>query len=286
MMRAMRYALVTGASSGIGLETARGLTEHFDVVGIVGRNVGRLQEALVDLTQGPARIESFVCDFSRLADVERLVLQVIDRFDALHALVNNAGVWHTDGERRLSEDGYENTFAVNHLAHFVLTLGLQDLLKSSAPARVIHVSSVMQARCKAMNWDDIMLDEYWGGFKAYAQSKLANVLLSNAMARRWEGTGVTSNAVHPGNVQTNIVRDHKVLQWLLDLPIAPWFVKTAAQGAAASLKLATDPAFANTTGKYFHMKKERAPNPIALDQGEQERLWKLSEDLVAKALKS
>ena len=173
-----RYALVTGGSSGIGLETARGLTAHFDVVGIVGRDPERLAQSAEDLRSGGARIETFQADFASLAEVHRLADDIKARFASLNVLVNNAGVWHT--HRTLSEDGYEATFAVNHLAHFVLTNELEDLLVASAPARVVNVSSSMHGRPKSIHWDDLMFEKHWAGFWVYGHSKLANVLFSTS----------------------------------------------------------------------------------------------------------
>ncbi|TNF64440.1 MAG: SDR family NAD(P)-dependent oxidoreductase, partial [Deltaproteobacteria bacterium] len=168
--RATRYALVTGASSGIGLETARGLKPHFDVVGIVGRNPERLALAAEDLRSDGVRIETFQADFSSLSDVRRLAGDIKARFDSLSVLVNNAGVWHK--VRVLSQDGYEDTFAVNHLAHFLLTNELKDLLVAAAPSRVVNVSSSMHFRPKSLNWDDLMFEENWRGFWVYGHSKL------------------------------------------------------------------------------------------------------------------
>ena len=202
---ATRYALVTGGSSGIGLETARGLTASFDVVGIVGRNAGRLQSAAEDLRRGGGRIETFQADFASLRDVRRLADEVKERFESLNVLVNNAGVWHR--ERHLSKDGYEETFAVNHLAHFLLTTELEDLLVATAPARVVNVSSSMHVRPKSLNWDDLMYENDFRGFSVYGHSKLANVLFSNELARRWQSVGVASNALNPGNVRSRITRN-------------------------------------------------------------------------------
>ncbi len=280
-----RYALVTGASSGIGLETARGLASHFAVVGIVARNPQRLEKAAEDLASTGARIETFQADFSSLAEVRRLARDIKEKFPSLSVLVNNAGVWHKD--RTLSEDGYEETFAVNHLAHFVLTNELKDLLVAGAPSRVVNVSSSMHLRVKSMNWDDLMFDEGWKGFRAYSHSKLANVLFSNELARRWKDLGITSNAVHPGNVRSRITRNNALLNFLHRSSIARVFILPEEAGAKTPLHVATAAELEGVTGKYFvESSKEAKPNPVSQDVAEGRRLWDVSQQLVDAALVS
>ncbi len=277
-----RHALVTGGSSGIGFETARGLKAHFDVVGIVGRNAKRLASAAEDLHIGGGRIETFQADFSSLADVRRLAGDVKARFDSLSVLVNNAGVWHRD--RILTQDGYEETFAVNHLAHFLLTNELRELLVAGAPSRVLNVSSSMHARPKSLNWDDLMFEEDWRGFRAYSHSKLANVLFSNELARRWKDHGVTSNALNPGNVRSQITRNNVLLNALHRSPLARLVIMSEADGARTSVRLATAPEVAATTGAYFDRARERPPSKAARDPVAAKRLWEVSEALIEAAL--
>jgi len=277
-----RYALVTGGSSGIGLETARGLTAHFDVVGIVGRNPERLAQAAEELRSGEAHIEAFQADFSSLAEVDRLAEDVVARFESLHVLINNAGVWHK--ERTLSNDGYEDTFAVNHLAHFLLTTRLRELLTASAPARVVHVSSSMHVRPKALHWEDLMFERRWKGFWVYGHSKLANVVFSNELARRWKSLGVTSNALNPGNVRSRITRNNYLLNALHRSPIARLLIMTEAEGAKTSIYVATSPELEGVTGKYFDRMRETKPSEASLDEEAGRRLWEVSERLIADAL--
>ena len=277
-----RIALVTGGSSGIGLETARGLKAHFDVVGIVGRDEGRLESAADELRRGEGHVETFRADFSSLADVRRLAQDVRERFDSLRVLVNNAGVWHRD--RILTRDGYEETFAVNHLAHFLLTNELKELLVAAAPSRVVNVSSSMHGRPKSLRWDDLMFANEWRGFRAYSHSKLANVLFSNELARRWKELGVTSNALNPGNVRSRITRNNVVLNALHRSPIARLVIMSEAAGAQPSIRLATAPELATTTGAYFDKGRERLPSRAARDEEAGRRLWEVSEKLIAEAL--
>jgi len=275
---ATRYALVTGGSSGIGLETARGLVPHFDVVGIVARNRERLAKAAKDLASTDARIETFQADFSSLADVRRLARDVEARFPSLSVLVNNAGVWHK--KRTCSKNGYEETFAVNHLAHFLLTNELEDLLVAGAPSRVVNVSSSTHQRPKSIRWDDLMFEKKWRGFWAYSHSKLANVLFSNELARRWKSLGVTSNALHPGNVRSRITRNNAFLNLLHRSPIARVLILSEADGAKTSIHVATSPELEGVTGRYFDKAKEVPSNPACSDEAAGKRLWEVSQQLV------
>ena len=281
--RGRRYALVTGGSSGIGLATAHGLLPHFDTVGIVGRNQARLEQAAEDLrSSGTGAVETFQADFSSLPDVRRLASEVRECFPSLCVLVNNAGVWHR--ERRVSKDGYEDTFAVNHLAHFLLTNELENLLRLGAPSRVVNVSSWTHARTKSINWGDLMFEKGFKGFRAYAHSKLANVLYSNELARRWTSQGIASNALNPGNVRSRITRNNTFLNALHQSPIARLLIMTEADGARASVRAALSPELEGVSGRYFDKLEERLPSEAARDLEAARRLWEVSEQLVADAL--
>jgi retinol dehydrogenase-12 len=278
-----RYALVTGGSSGIGLETARGLTAYFDVVGIVGRDLGRLATAAEDLGSEGARIETFQADFASLAEVRRLAQDIKSRFESLGALVNNAGVWHT--QRTLSKDGYEETLAVNHLAHFVLTNELKDLLVAGAPSRVVNVSSSMHGRPRSLHWDDLMFEKHWTGFWVYGHSKLANVLFSNELARRWKDLGITSNALNPGNVRSRITRNNRFLNLLHQSPFARLVIMSEADGARTSIYAATADELDGVTGRYFDKARETTPNQVTGDAEAAHHLWEVSERLADEAQK-
>jgi NAD(P)-dependent dehydrogenase (short-subunit alcohol dehydrogenase family) len=281
--RAPRYALVTGGSSGIGLETARGLSATFDVVGIVGRNPKRLAAAKEALSAGNARVETFQADFSSLVEVRELASEVRTRFASLDVLVNNAGVWHR--ERTLSKDGYEDTFAVNHLAHFLLTNELKELLTAGSESRVVNVSSSMHVRPKSLNWDDLMFRKGWRGFWVYGHSKLANVLFSNELARRWKVLGVTSNALNPGNVRSRITRNNAFLNALHRSPIARMLIMSEAEGAKTSLHVATSPELAGVTGRYFDKVRPAKPSEASQDRAAAERLWDVSEELIQSVIR-
>ena len=277
-----RFAVVTGGSSGIGLETARGLLRRgFDGVAIIGRDPARLARAAESLGPGALPLRA---DFSLLEQVRACAAEVKAALGPLAAVVNNAGVWH--GDRTLSRDGYEDTFAVNHLAHFEFTRALLDHLAEdeALPARIVHVSSRRHVHCRGLRWDDLMLEEGYSGLRAYDQSKLANLLFSAELARRLRADGrhVRSNAVHPGSVATEITRDSGVLSFLND-KVARLVLLTPEQGAATSIHAATHPALDDLTGCYFSRSRVARPSRLAMDPHAAARLWELSERLVTQA---
>jgi len=273
-----RTALVTGGSSGIGLETVRGLAARGYRVIFTGRNLERLAAAKAGVERSVHRAEllSLSADFSSLDQVRRLAAAVRERAPRLDVLVHNAGVWHQ--QHRVSEDGFEDTFAVNHLAPFLLTRELEQLLCSSAPARVVVVASRLHEGQRRFDFDDLERRGHYRGLYAYGQSKLANVLFSNELARRLAPHGVTSNSLHPGDVATSIVRDSAWLR--LGIRVAAPFLKTPREGAETSLHCATSRALAGVTGRYFRCSREARPAVAALDEGVARRLWELSESMV------
>jgi len=276
---AKTVCLVTGASAGIGRETARGLAARGATVMVAGRNPQRTEEVTRELrrTTGNPRISHFVADFSSLDEVRRLAAAVKERHTALHVLINNAGVWHQRWQ--VSHDGFENTFAVNHLASFLLTRLLRDRLVASAPARVITVSSVLHRLARRIRFED--LNHRQGpslyGLAPYVHSKLANLLFAAELARRLAGTGVTSNALHPGNVATSVVRDSRLLT--LGIQVGRLFLRTPVQGARTTLFLATAPELDDVTGRYFADCRLRQPARAARDATTARRLWQVSRTL-------
>src|ERR671916_1256809 len=189
--------LVTGATDGLGRRVASDLATGGATVLLHGRNPERLEATIEEVRRetGSEKLGSYLADLSSLGEVRALAEQVVGEHDRLDVLVNNAGV--IAGERRESEDGYELTFAVNYLAHFLLTCLLAPLLRASAPARVINVASAGQS---PIDFDDVMLERGYGGMKAYTQSKLAQVMFTFELAERLKGTGVTVNALHPATL--------------------------------------------------------------------------------------
>ncbi len=275
-----KICMVTGANSGIGRETALGLAKMGATVVMVCRNRAKGEAAQRDIKQqsGNDAVDLLLADFASLQAVRQLASEFQQRYNRLDVLVNNAGSFF--GQRILSTDGYEMTFAVNHLASFLLTNLLLDTLKASTPARIVNVSSDAQM-AGILNFDDLQMSKRYRMFAAYAQSKLANTLFTYALARRLEGTGVTVNCLHPGVVATNI--------WSQPLPpflrplagISRFFGISAVQGARTSLYLATSADVEGVTGKYFADCREKTSAKISYDTAVQERLWEISAQMTA-----
>jgi retinol dehydrogenase 14 len=219
----------------------------------------------------------FVADLSSQAEVRRLAEEVLQRLARIDVLVNNVGgFWNN---RHLTADGIERTFALNHLAPFLLTHLLLDRLKESAPARVVNVASHAQALGR-IDFDDLQGERSYSGARAYSQSKLANVLFTYELARRLAATCVTANALHPGVVRTSFgAEDPGLIQRLL-VPFARPFLKTPAQGAATSIHLASAPDLKQVTGRYFANCKPQRSSPRSYDEAAAARLWQQSSDLV------
>jgi NAD(P)-dependent dehydrogenase (short-subunit alcohol dehydrogenase family) len=214
-----------------------------------------------------------ITDFSDLGQVRKLAAGVKAKYPGLHRLVNNAGTYI--GKRTLTAEGYETTFAVNHLGYFLLTVELLDLLKSSAPARVVSVASDAH-KGGHINFDDLSLENGYSGWKAYAQSKLANVLFTYELARRLAGTGVTANCLHPGVVGTNLFNSVGGLAGKIVRLFTP-FMRTPEKGADTMIWLASSPEVEGISGKYFADRKEQATNPESYDTAIAARLWEVSE---------
>ncbi len=280
-----KIAVVTGATGGIGLWTALGLAREGADLVIVGRSTERLDTAASWIARESrrARPRTERADFASLRQVRALAERLAMRLDRLDLLVNNAG--QINMHRRLSADGYELTFAVNHLAPFLLTRsllpGLRSAARSAGEARVVTVASAAHQRGR-MAWDDLMATRGYGPMAVYAQSKLANILFTTELARRLADAGITANCVHPGVVASGFgaVGGLFGLAWRLGRP----FLLTAEQGAATSLHVATAPDLAGVSGQYFARSRVVTPAPAARDLQAAARLWRESETLVAKAL--
>src|SRR5215831_8966567 len=270
-----KICLVTGASSGIGKVTAKALAGGGATVIMVCRNRDKGEAARDEIVKetGAENVDLMIAEFSDLSQIMRLAADVKAKYPRLHTLVNNAGTYI--GERTLTADGYEATFAVNHLGYFLLTVELLDLLKSSAPARVVNVSSGAH-RSARVNLDDPNLENGYSGWKAYGQSKLANVLFTYELARRLKGTGVTANCMHPGVVGTGFFNKIGGLAGKFLRLIAP-FMRTPEKGADTVIWLASSPEVEGITGKYFVDRKEQATNPESYNTTIAARLWEVSE---------
>jgi retinol dehydrogenase 14 len=270
-----KICLVTGANSGIGKVTAKALAAGGATVIMVCRNRDKGEAAREEIareTRGE-NIDLMIADFSDLNQVRKLAADVKAKYPRLHTLVNNAGTFY--GKMTMTANGYESTFAVNHLGYFLLTVELLDLLKSSAPARVVNVASNAHNRAH-IDFDNLNIENGYSGWKAYAKSKLANVLFTYELARRLEGTGVTANCLHPGVVGTNLFNHIGGLGGKIVRLFAP-FMRTPENGADTIIWLASSPEVEGITGKYFVDRIARATNPESYDTAVAARLWEVSE---------
>ncbi|MBM4367773.1 MAG: SDR family oxidoreductase [Deltaproteobacteria bacterium] len=273
-----KRVLVTGATNGIGLEASVKLARMGADVVIVGRDRARTEAVAKQIAERAGRpVEFLLADFFVLASVRQLATDYRARYDRLDVLINNAGTVYP--ERTLTAEGHEATLAVNHLAPFLLTRELRDLLVASSPSRVINTSSRASFR-GSIDFDDLAMSRGYFIMKAYARSKLANVLFTRRLARELEGTGVTTHAVHPGVIATNIWSHAP--GWIRPLMqlVARWFFRSAEQGGDTLVNLASNPALEGRTGLYFHELKEKPAAPLAQDDALADRLWTTSERLV------
>ncbi|OFV97696.1 MAG: short-chain dehydrogenase [Acidobacteria bacterium RIFCSPLOWO2_12_FULL_54_10] len=273
-----RICLVTGATNGIGFAASMQLAKLGATVVVTGRNPQKTDATVQSIraTTGNNSVEGLVADFSSLQQVRGLAQAFLSRYDKLHVLMNNAGLWVT--RRAVSADGFELTFAVNHLAPFLLTHLLLDTMKAAAPARIVNVSSQAHWRGE-LNFDDLQSETKFSGWTCYATSKLVNILFTAELARRLEGSGVTANSLHPGVVATGLVDSNKGLTpWIAKL-IKP-FLWPPERGAATCTYLASSPQVDGITGKYFDNCREAPVSATARNTRTAQRLWQISEKLV------
>jgi NAD(P)-dependent dehydrogenase (short-subunit alcohol dehydrogenase family) len=242
---------------------------------MICRNRSKGEQAQTEIKQktGNASVDLIVGDMGSLKDVRQMARQFSERYKRLDVLVNNAGV--NLGTFQLTEEGHEATLAINHLGTFLLTNLLLNLLKASAPSRVVTVSSSAHKMGK-VQFEDLEYKKKYKAFGAYAQSKLANLLFSNELAKKLEGTGVTSNAADPGGVATNLGSDQLLFRILVKLPIG---FKTPERGAATAIQLATAPELEKVTGKYFSNGKEAKPSKLGSDPALAQRLWQVTAEM-------
>jgi NAD(P)-dependent dehydrogenase (short-subunit alcohol dehydrogenase family) len=270
--------VVTGATSGIGRATAVGLAKLDSRLILVGRDAGRAEETVAEIRKATGRkdVEIVRGDFARLAEIRRVADELLARTDKIDVLVNNAGV--TMMKRTTTPDGYETTFAVNHLGYFLLTGLLLPRLRAAAPgARIVNVASDAH-RWGPLDLADLQNEREYKAMKVYAQSKTANILFTRELARRLAGSGVSVNALHPGAVATRLGRGSGPLFDLLQSVISV-FMKSPAQGADTSIYLASAPELEGVSGRYFANRKEKQPQPHASDAALAGRLWGISEEL-------
>jgi NAD(P)-dependent dehydrogenase (short-subunit alcohol dehydrogenase family) len=275
-----KICVVTGASSGIGKEIARGLALMGSTVVLACRDAARAEAARDEIstaTRNP-NVWPMSLDLARIASIDAFVDELRRRFGRLDLLVNNAAaIWR---KRKLTESGVESTFAVNHLGPFALTLGLLELLEASAPSRIVMVSSKLHVGGR-LELDDLLYEKRrYSGFAAYNASKLANVIFARTLARRLGRGDVRVNAVHPGEAATAIGRDYgRIMMLLMRL-----LYRSPKLAAATPLYVATSPdAEADVSGRFFRDSRQAPHSPLADDVALQDRLWSVSEELIRAA---
>jgi NAD(P)-dependent dehydrogenase (short-subunit alcohol dehydrogenase family) len=273
-----KIVLITGANSGIGKETARVLAERGATIIMICRNKERGEAALQELKEKTHsnNFELLIADLANPESIRNIVTEFKEKYDRLDVLINNAGL--TLNERIITPLGYEKTFAINHLGHFLLTQLLLETLKKSAPSRIINVSSAAHHTAN-LKFNDINQKSHYRGFIAYSNSKLANLLFTYELARRLEGTGVTVNALHPGFVKSNFGKGGRNKIFKALFVIARLFAISVEKGAKTSIYLASSPKVEGVTGKYFVKCKPVKSSDASYKLESQKRLWELSEHI-------
>ena len=276
-----KNVLITGGTSGIGKAAAIALASMGARVGITGRDQARAKLAATEISResGAPAVDVFVADMSSQTEVRRLADEVLAAYPRLDVLLNNVGGFWAN--RHVTADGLEHTFALNHLAPFLLTSLLLERLTASAPARVVTVSSAAQSMGR-IDFDDLMGERKYSGQRAYNQSKLANVMFTYELSKRLEGTGVTATAVHPGMTSTDFSAEDPALGVLVRI-LRP-FMQTPAEGADTAVYLASSPEVEGTSGGYFVKRKTKRSHASSYDSATTGRLWQVSADLVGFAL--
>ena len=272
-----KIVLVTGATNGIGLEAAKVLAGKGATIIGVGRNPQKCADAATQIkaATGNSNVEFLIGDLSRQAEVRRVAAEFKQKYSRLDVLLNNAGAYFAN--RETNADEQEMTWALNHLNYFVLTNELLDVLKASAPARIVNVSSDAHRMTKGLRLDDPEFKQSYSGWGAYGHSKLANVMFTYELARRLEGTRVTANVLHPGFVATGFGLNNGGLLNFGMKVIQKIGAKRPEQGAQTSVYLASAPEVAGVSGQYFADSKATKSNAASYDVTAQQRLWALSE---------
>jgi NAD(P)-dependent dehydrogenase (short-subunit alcohol dehydrogenase family) len=273
-----KTVLITGATNGIGKIAALELARMGASVAIVARNRSKGQAVLEEIARetNNVQIELFIADLSSMADVRKLAQEFMAKHATLDVLLNNAGAFYS--ERKLSADGLEMTFALNHMSYFLLTNLLLPVLKATPNSRVVSVSSAVHTSGK-LDFANLQGEQKFNGWKAYSDSKLENALFTFALARRLAGTGVNANCLHPGFVKTGFGDGNSGI-FSVVLGIAKnLFAISIEAGAQTMIHLASSPDVAGVTGKYFDKSKIVSSSAASLDQALQEQLWVHSEKL-------
>ena len=277
-----KTCLVTGAAAGIGNQTALGLAKLGATVIALARDPvrGKACVEAIRAESGNPDVHLALCDLSSRQSIHDAASEVKKRHQKIHVLINQAGIYSAD--RKVTADGLELMFAVNHLAYFNLTLSLVDLLKAGAPARVINGTGALEGAGR-INFDDLQSEKKYSGFRALAQSKLGNLLFTMELARRLAGTGITSTCFHPGGVKTRFGTGEGGLMGII-MAVSRVFGSSTADAAKIPIHLASAPELEKVTGQYFNQMKPAIPSARALDPELAKRLWEVSETLTGVRL--
>jgi NAD(P)-dependent dehydrogenase (short-subunit alcohol dehydrogenase family) len=277
-----RVVLITGGNAGIGKETAVALASMGARVVFTARDAARGTAARTEIRtrSGSDEVEVMALDLARFASVRDFAKRWGDEHDQLDVLVNNAGL--ILNSRRQTDDGYEMTFQVNHLGPFLLTQLLRDQLVAGDDARVVNVASDAHSSARrGLDFDDLQSTRHYRGFRVYGKTKLANILFTRELARRWADTGITANAVHPGFVASSFGRDGDTGRFgTLLFPLLKPFALSPEQGARTQVYVASAPELAGITGGYWVKSAPATPSAAAQDDAAAARLWEVSEELV------
>jgi NAD(P)-dependent dehydrogenase (short-subunit alcohol dehydrogenase family) len=269
-----RTCVLTGATSGIGEETALALARGGAHLHLIARSMERAEATRARIRQetGADAVSLHRADLASLADVRRVADELLAACPRIDLLVNNAGVVNLSREETV--DGFETTFAVNHLAYYALTNLLLDRLRDSAPARIVNVASDAH-KFGAIDLDDLQSERGYKAMRTYGRSKAANILFTVELARRLEGSGVTVNCVHPGPVATRLGKNNGWLGRTITAALSPFFLSPA-KGARTSIHVATAPELADVSGRYFARQREVEAQSHATDAETARRLWEAS----------
>ena len=279
-----KTVMVTGATAGIGKETARVLYNMGAEVVIVGRNPQKATNVITEFRENNpngGKLDSMIADLSSLKDIRHLAEEFMQKYDHLDVLINNAGAYFN--QRIISVDGFEMTFALNHLGGFYLTNLLLDTIKSSSPARIVNVSSGGHKMGK-INFNNLNSKGIYLGWTAYGTSKLMNILFTRELSRKLEGTGVTANALHPGFVATNFGHNGSGIGGKI-IDLTQRWALTAEKGAQTSIYLASSPEVEHISGEYFYKCKPFEPSPAAQDDAKANKLWDFSLELIEQKMR-
>lgn len=280
-----KTALITGATSGIGLASAKALAKMRAELYLIGRNAQKGEKVIQEIKSetGNENIHLIVGDLSSLIDVSKVAQTFLSYNKPLHILLNNAGIYNTS--RKLTEDGYEEMFAVNHLSHFLLTNLLIERIKSSGSARIVNVASGAHMLVKKINFEDLNFDNGFKSLKVYSHSKLANILFTCELANILKASSITVNSVDPGEVGTNLGSQNGLFGKIIS-PLMKLFLQSPEKGAKTSIYMCSSSEVDGVSGKNFRNCKEKSPKPWATNEEIAKKLWHFSDKLIQAKIKT